>query len=96
MTRAAHRSCVSGLPVFRRKYVQRVLGPVLEPTLLLEEIEQLADVHLGRLRLGVAVATRFGCLVVRGPGAPFRVARLTAVVLTTGQDVIDRALERRE
>lgn len=84
---------IPDLPVFRRKYVQRILGPVLEPALFLDEIEQLADVRLGRTGIGVAVATRFGRLVVSGPGrAHLRVARLTAVVLTAGQNVIHRAL----
>jgi hypothetical protein len=78
--------------MFRRKYVQRIFGSVLEPTLLLEKIEHLADVYLGRARLSVAVATWFRRLLVGRPGAPFCVARLAAVVLTTGQNVIDCAL----
>lgn len=89
----ACKTCVvSGLPVFRWKYVQRIFGPVLEPTLLLEEIEYLANVYFSSARLSVAVATRFRRLFVRRPCAPFRVTRLTAVVLTTGHNIIDCAL----
>jgi hypothetical protein len=76
---------VSDLPVFQRKYVQRVLGPVFEPTLLLEEIENLAHVRLGRAGVQVAVATRLGSLFLRGPDACLGLAWLTAIVLTTGR-----------
>lgn len=87
------RASFPDLPVFRRKYVQRVIGPVQEPTLFFDEIEHLADVCLGLAGICVAVATRFGRLVVRSLGrAHLRVAWLTAVVLTAGQNVVYRVL----
>lgn len=76
---------VSDLPVFRRKYVQRVFGPVFEPTLFLEEVEHLAHVRLGRPGVQVAIATRLGSLLFRGSDARLGFARLTAIVLTTGR-----------
>lgn len=88
---------VHGLPVFWRKYVQRVLGPVFEPSLFLEEVEHLAHVRLGRAGVQVAVAARLGGLLFRGPDARLGFARLTAVVLTIGrrQTVVSGVLERK-